>query len=96
MPAQSQLATNHSASPQSGALGSCRKGDTVRPEEGRVPGRMGHLTPLGRWCSGHEGRRGTWSQDAGINRLPLITTEWNNEAWDGGTREGQGKGESGL
>lgn len=31
-----------------------------------------------------------------MNRLPLITTEWNNEAWDGGTREGQGKGESGL
>lgn len=31
-----------------------------------------------------------------MNRLPLITAEWNNEAWDGGTREGQGKGEGGL
>ena len=45
--AQSQLATNHSASLQSGALGICRKGDTLRPEEGRVPGRMGHLNPSG-------------------------------------------------
>ena len=87
--AQSQLATNHSASLQSGALGVCRKSDTLGPEEGRAPERMGRLNPS-------ESRGGTWSQDAGMSGLPLSTTERNSKAWDRGADEGQGKGEGGL
>lgn len=89
MLAQSQLATNHSTSLQSGALGICRKSDTLGLEEGRAPERMGHLNPS-------ERRGGAWSQDAGMNRLPLSTTERNSEGWDRGAHEGQGKGEGGL